>query len=618
MSRSECGGAILIEHFHLVATLAIIVLVVGLYSIDRFSIEAVSLAALGILLVLFGTFPFTMADGKTLPIEDLLAGFSSPALVTVIALLIVGKGLFATDALEGLTNRIGRFYGSNPRLLVILILATCGMTSAFLNNTPVVVIFIPVLASIAARFRLPPYQIFMPLSFITILGGMTTMLGSSTNLIAAGIAAREGVTMGFFDITGMGVILALAGSVYVLFVMPRIFTQASSEKRFEQETAGTQFLGEVVLLEQSRFNGESARSGFFPSLAPMALHALIRDDQILLPPYEDGVTLRPGDRLQMTGTRKGFMDLIAKGEIRLTAAPDGSTPAVERRAGAHYHLAEAVVAPGSLFEGRTVRFSGIQQRFNVNIFGVRRKSRMARSPLSQLRFEAGDTLLIGGREEDFRAMRGNHDILLLEHSAESVPPRNKALVASAIFAAIVVLSATGISPMVVNAVTGALLMILFGCLTLQQAARAFDRQIFLLVGASIAMATALQATGGAQLIAEGIVGLGGGASASVMIVLLFIGVSLLTNVLSNNAAVALFIPIGISMAHQIGAPPEAFAAAVIYSANCSFATPIGYQTNLMVMGPGHYSFGDFIRAGVPLIVLLTVVFALVAPWYYGL
>ncbi|MGV0911031.1 SLC13 family permease [Martelella sp. FOR1707] len=608
----------MIEHFHLVATMAIIVGTIGLYSLDRFPIEAVSLAALGMLLVLFGAFPFTLEGGKPLPIEDMLAGFSSPALVTVLALLIVGQGLFATDALEGVTNRIGQFYGANPRMLIVVILATCGITSAFLNNTPVVVIFIPVLASLAARFRLPPYQIFMPLSFITILGGMTTMIGSSTNLIAAGIASREGVNLGFFDITGMGVILAVSGAVYVLFVMPRIFTRERSQKRFEQESAGTQFLGEVVLLGESRFVGERARSGFFPVLTPMSLHALVREEKVLLPPYDDGLTLQPGDRLQMTGTRKGFMDLLAKGEISLMAPPDGTAPSAERRVGAHYHLAEAVITPGSLFEGRTVRFSGIQQRFNITIFGVRRKSRMARTPFSQLRFEAGDTLLIGGREDDLRAMRGNHDILLLEHSAESVPPRDKALLASGIFAAIVILSATGLTPMVVNAVAGALLMILFGCLTLQQAARAFDRQIYLLVGASIAMATALQATGGAQLIAEGIVALGGGSSAWLMIVMLFVGVSILTNVLSNNAAVALFIPIGLSMARQIGAPPEAFAAAVIYAANCSFATPIGYQTNLMVMGPGHYSFGDFIRAGVPLIVLLAVVFALTAPWYYGL
>ncbi|MAM10946.1 MAG: SLC13 family permease [Rhizobiaceae bacterium] len=608
----------MVENFHLYATLAIIAGTIFLYALDRIPVESISLGAITLLLVLFGTFPFTPEGGETVTVDALLSGFASPALITVLALLIVGKGLFATDALEGVTNRIGRIYGGNPRLSIAIILVVAGVTSAFLNNTPVVVIFIPVLTSLAARFRLPAYQIFMPLSFITILGGMTTMIGSSTNLIAAGMAAKEGLEIGFFEITGMGMILAGIGYLYVLFVLPRILGSERSEQKSGPESSGTQFLGEIVLQPSSRFVGDSPRSGFFPNLAPMSLHAVIREGTVLLPPYDDGLALREGDRLQMTGARKSFMDMLAKGEISLAEPPDGTIPATETKVGPHYHLAEAVIAPGSLFEGRTVRFSGIQQRFDVTVFGVRRKSRMARAPLAQLRFEAGDTLLVGGNEDNIMSMRGNHDLLLLEHSAESVPPRDKALIASFLFAAIVIFSATGLSPMVVNSVAGALLMIVFGCLTFQQAARAFDRQIFLLVGASIAMATALEATGGAQLIAEGIVGLGGGASAPIILALLFVGVALLTNVLSNNAAAALFIPIALDMANRIGAPPEVFAAAVIYAANCSFATPIAYQTNLMVMGPGHYGFGDFLRAGLPLIGVITVAFSLLAPWYYGL
>ncbi|TCT41050.1 SLC13 family permease [Martelella mediterranea] len=606
------------DYFHLVSTLVIIVGTIIVYASDRFPIEAVSLASLSLILVVFGTFPYQMSGGDALSVTSLLSGFSSPALVTVLSLLIVGKGLFATDALEGLTNRIGRFYGGNPALSIAVLLVVAGVTSAFLNNTPVVVIFIPVLTSLAARFSLSPFKIFMPLSFITILGGMTTMVGSSTNMIAAGMAGEQGVEIGFFDITGMGVILAAVGYLYVLLILPRILSGKDGEQAESFRSSGTQFLGEIVILPDSRLAGDYARSGFFPKLSPLSLHALIRNGRTLLPPYDDDVELSPGDRLQLTGTRKAFMDMVAKGEVDLSAPPDGSVPVQEQKVGPHYHLAEAVIAPGSLFEGRSIRYSGIQQRFGITIFGVRRKSRMARTPLSQLRLEAGDTLLIGGSEDDIMAMRGNHDILLLEHSAESVPPRDKALIASVIFAAIVILSATGISPIAVNSVTGALLMIAFGCLTFQQAARAFDRQIFLLVGASIAMSTALEATGGAQLIAQGIVHLAGSNSAPVAMALLFVGVAALTNMLSNNAAAALFIPIALDMARQIGAPPEAFAATVIYAANCSFATPIAYQTNLMVMGPGHYSFSDFLRAGTPLIILITVVFSLLAPWYYGL
>ena len=178
--------------------MAIILGAVALYMLDRVPIEAVSLGALSLLLVLFGAFPYQADNGSAVTIEALLSGFSSPALITVLALLIVGKGLFATDALEGVTNRIGRLYGGNPRLSIAIILVVAGVTSAFLNNTPVVVIFIPVLTSLAARFRLPAYQIFMPLSFITILGGMTTLIGSSTNMIAAGMAEKQGVEIGFF------------------------------------------------------------------------------------------------------------------------------------------------------------------------------------------------------------------------------------------------------------------------------------------------------------------------------------------------------------------------------------------------------------------------------------
>ncbi|WP_176082735.1 SLC13 family permease [Martelella sp. HB161492] len=606
------------EYFHLTATFAIVLFTIVLFAIDRFSIETISLGVLVTLLLLFGVFPYTGTSGHVVSIEDLLSGFSSPALVTVLALLIVGKGLFATDALEGITNRIGKLYSRKPRISVAVILIVAGTTSAFLNNTPVVVIFIPVLASLAASFRLRAYQIFMPLSFITILGGMTTTIGSSTNMIAVGMAAKSGIDIGLFDISGLGVILALIGYAYVLFVLPRILRSRQSELIANPKQKGALFLGEIALNPQSRFLGLKPTSGFFPELAPFTLHSLVRDGRLMLPPYDDTLELAAGDKLQLTGTRKAFMKLAAQGEAAGIAQTGKAETAGARRVGADYHLAEAVVAPGSRFEGRTIRFCGIQAAFGVAIYGVLRKNRMGRGALDYLRLEAGDTLLVGGGHEAIGSMRGNHDILLLEHSAESVPPRDKALIASLIFGAIVLLSATGISPIVVNAVVGALLMILTGCLTLEQAARAFERQLFLLIGASIAMATALQATGGAALIARGAVSLAGDTSAVGVITILFVTVALLTNILSNNASAALFMPIALDMAERVGAPPMAFVAAVIYAANCSFVTPIAYQTNMLVMGPGHYSFGDFVRAGTPLLILMTISFALLAPWYYNL
>ena len=610
------------SEFHLIATFTVILLTMAAFASDRYSIEAVSIGSLCALLVVFGLFPLLLPSGRLLGADALLAGFGNPALATVIALLIVGQGLFATDALEAPARYLGRFGGNNPRLTISIILLITGSTSAFLNNTPVVVIFIPILALIATQQNVAAYRIFMPLSFITILGGMTTLMGSSTNMIAAGIAENNGIPVNFFDITGMGVILAFAGAFYVLLVLPRLLRKRGSPASPDaQPVGGTQFVGEIFLTADHPFVGMQSNAGFFPGIKDLTPRLLLRRDVPVLPPFDD-ITLRPGDQLIVTGTRKAFMAAIAKGETaadrEAASGAETSGDTAETGPGAHYHLVEAVIAPGSRYEGRTIQLSGLQPQFGVAVFGVQRKSRMARTALSEIRLEAGDTLLIGGTLDAIHGMRGNHDILLLEHSAEAVPQRRKANIAAAIFVMTVILSALDVTPIAVNAIVGASLMIATGCLTLPQAARAFDKQIFLLIGSSIAMATALEATGGADLIASSTVEIFRGAPAAVVLSALFLVMAIMTNILSNNAVAALFIPIALDVARRLGAPPEAFIGAVIYAANCSFATPIGYQTNLLVMGPGHYRFSDFIRAGTPLVLIIWLTFSLLAPWYYGL
>lgn len=604
--------------FHLIATFAIITATIVAFASDRLSVEAVSIGSLIAVLVVFGVAPMVMENGRTLGADQLLAGFGNQALATIIGLLIVGQGLFATDALEVPVRYLSRLGQGSLVGPVSIILVVCAIVSAFLNNTPVVVIFIPILAVISAQQSISPRRVFMPLSYITILGGMTTLIGSSTNLIAAGVAEKMGFPIGIFDMTAIGVVLAVAGGIYVLFVLPRMLKPAPDAAPLgELPASGMQFVGEVILTPGHPFVGERAQAGLFAGIKDLTPRLILRRDVPILPPYDE-IALEAGDKLIVTGTRKAFLDALAKGEA---SGMDGDTngdlsdPAPP---GAHYHLVEAVIAPGSRFEGRTIQLSGLQPQFNVAVFGVQRKSRMARTPLPDIRLEAGDTLLIGGTLDAIASMRGNHDILLLEHSAEAVPQKRKANYAAAIFAAIVFLSAFDITPIVVNAIAGAGLMIAGGCLTLQQATRAFDRQIYLLIGSSIALATALEATGGAKLIADTTVSVFGGSSPAVLLSALFLVMAILTNILSNNAVAALFMPIALEVAQKSGSNPQAFIAAVIFAANCSFATPIGYQTNLLVMGPGHYKFSDFIRAGTPLVAIIWLTFSILAPWYYNL
>ncbi len=611
------------QDFHLLATFVIIGATVIAYASERFSMEAVSLASLSVLLLTFGFVPYTDPEGVALTPSRLLAGFSDPALATVIALLIVGQGLFATDAVDGPARALGRLGGTSGRRSIILVILAAGGLSAFLNNTPVVVIFIPILTVIAAQRRYPGYRVFMPLSFMCILGGMTTLLGSSTNLIAAGVAAEYGVIISFFDLTGMGLILASIGTLYVLFVMPSMMRDRTSTMEREHSSQGAQFIGEIPLVPGHPFIGLKSRAGMFPGIRDLTLRLMHRRDVPILPPFED-ITLSAGDTLVVTGTRRAFSRALAHGSATADADDQGGSgdtgeEATEtQRPGPDYHLVEAVVAPGSRFAGRTIQLSGIRARYGISVFGVQRKSRMARMPLSEIRLEPGDTLLLGGNYDQLMQMRGDHDLLLLEHSAEPVPQSRKAMIAISIFLGIILLSAFEILPIVVSAITGAALMLAFGCLTIYQAARAFDRQVFLLVGSSIGLATAMQATGGATLIAESTVSALMGAPIPVVLSLLFLVMVCFTNLLSNNATAVLFMPIAVGIAARLGAPQEAFVSAVIFAANTSFATPIGYQTNLLVMGPGHYGFRDFLKAGLPLAAIIWLTFSLMAPWYYGL
>ncbi|UUP19121.1 SLC13 family permease [Nitratireductor thuwali] len=597
--------------FHLWATYAIIVCTIAAYVSERFTLELVALASLVAFLALFAFVPYE--NGEGLAPEALLAGFSNPALATVLALLIVGQGLFATDALDRPARLLAKSAGGSSARTIVITLMTAAALSAVLNNTPVVVIFIPVLIVFAAQRSFAVSKALMPLSFMSILGGMTTLIGSSTNLLVAGVAAESGIAIGFFDITVPGVILAAAGGFYVLVIMPRILRDSSSETTFKQVQSGTQFIGEIHIGPGHPFTGIESRAGMFPGLGDLTPRLIVRRGMIFHPPFEN-VVISQGDRLIVTATRRAFTQALSRGAAsHQQAADDPATPP-----GPDYHIAEAVIPPGSRHAGRTIRNAGIETEHGVYMLGVQRKSRMGRTPVADIRLEPGDTILIGGSDRAFEDLRESHDLLVLEWSAEPVPQRRKAGIAFAIFAAIVIIAALELAPIVATAITGAFAMIATGCLSLAQAGRAFDRQIFLLVGSSIAAATALEQTGGAMLIADTAVELLKDHSAVVMLSGYFAVVAVLTNLLSNNATAVLFTPIGIGIAEAIGARPEVFVVATIFAANASFATPIGYQTNLLVMGPGHYSFRDFMKAGVPLVIIIWLTFSFVGPWYYGL
>ncbi len=596
--------------FEIWVTLALIVAAVVAYASERVSIELTSAGIVAILLVFFHLFPLPATGAANqLDAERVLAGFANPALMAVVALLVIGQGMVRTGALDHFVRRLVVLRRRHPNGTVALTLVAVLVLSAVLNNTPVVVIFVPIITALSDRLGGSVSGLMMPLSFAAILGGMTTMIGSSTNLLVSSTAMSLGhPPIGFFDFTIPGAVLALVGITYVVLVVPRILPDRASPVRELMEGDGKQYLTQIAVVSGSPLVGQTTTAGMFSSLPEMTVRLIQRGEHAFLPPF-DGVALRSGDEVVVAATRKALTHVLETTPKLLKGASGEPGDQI---------LGEVVVAPASRMIGRDLAQLGFHYQTHCIVLGIQRRSRMIRARMDEIRLDAGDVLLVLGTTARVMALRVNRDVLLLERSTRELVDRTRSGRATLIFLLVVGFAASGLVPIVVAAVTGAAAMVAVRCLNIHQAARAIDRRVIFLVGAALALGGALEATGGAQFLAQVLVSTLGAAGPEVVLSAFFLLVAAFTNVLSNNATAVLFAPIAINVAAELGIDPSIFLYALIFAANCSFATPMSYQTNLLVMAPGHYRFSDFVRAGLPLVVLMWVAFSLFAPWYYGL
>lgn len=599
-------------------TFAIVVAAIGAYSYDRIPLELSSIATVALVLLLFTLLPMQNEAGENiLTNRDILRGFADPSLITIMALLVVGQGLVQTGALNGPAHMLVGWGKTHPNVVLVTSLAVVLLISAIMNNTPVVVIFIPILAAVADKLGKQSAQVMMPLSFAAILGGNMTKIGSSTNLLVAGAYEQShGGTIAFFDFTVPGAALAAVGFLYVIFVAPKLLVDRSGIAKRLAGSGGKQFLFQMELAPDNGLVGQHAVAGMFPGLKDVTVRMIQRGHLKLLPPYDD-ITLSVGDIVMVAATRSVMTELL-NASPDLVANAEGEGGAEDEQAGQRRVIAEAVIAPASRMDGRTLAQSGFRAETGCSVLGVQRRSRMIRAALNALRLEAGDVLLVMGERHNVLDLRDNQDVLLMESSASDVPMKEYAVRALMVFAGVVFTAALEIMPIVVSSMLGATLMMVLRCLNVRQASRAIDRRVFTIVGAALALGTAMQGTGGAAWLANSSLELMMGAPIWVILSGFFLLIALLTNVLSNNATAVLFTPIAVSIALQLNVEPMPFLLAVIFGANCSFATPMSYQTNLLVMAPGHYRFIDFVRVGTPLIFIMWITFTLFVPWYYGL
>lgn len=601
----------------MIATFVIVAIAVYFYIRETFSIEVVSVGVITALMLFFAL-P-TVQVSTELRNSDILSGFAAPALIAIMALLIVGQGLFQTGALEGPIGSINKALDKQPRKTLFVVFICAFGISMFMNNTPVVVMFIPVLAAMASRLKTSTSRYMMPLSFLCILAGMTTLIGSSTNLLVNDVLQRTtDFSLSFFTQFGPGMVLAIIGAVYIIIAAPLLIPE---RKKLESEITDTghQYIAQIQVTPTHPLVGVEPIAGLYPKLKDVTVRMIQRGEQSFLPPFD--VTLQADDVLIVAATRQSLSKLLSsrpaylKGMLSITGFDATESLSDEQDS---LVISEAVIAPGSRMIGRNIEQIGFRRQTNCLVLGIQRRSRMIRTRMLDIRLESGDVLLMFGYDKDVRALRNNRDLLLLDWSRVELPDIRKSIIARTIFVGTIAFAALGILPIETAALGGALAMILTGCLNIRQAARALDMRIFLLIGAAFAMGLTLDATGGAAYIANGVVASFMPFGDQILISAIFLIVAIMTNVISNSATALLFSPIALSISTQTGIDPIIMVLTVIFAANCCFATPIAYQTNLLVMGPGHYKFSDFARFGTPLIILLWLSYTLLLPLLFQL
>jgi len=605
--------------YHTWFVLGIIGLAMISYAWEKISLELTSLFTLTLLMLFFHFFPLYDYDGSViLSPEEIFLGFAHPALITIVSLLIIGQAIIQSNALNVIPNALMKITRNNAAIAIIISLLIVVLISAFMNNTPVVVIFIPILAQIAKNLNMSASKVMIPLSYAAILGGMMTLIGSSTNLLVSGTVESIGLApIDFFEFFIPGGIMALVGMIYILVILPKILPdRAPTHDQFFDDRP---FVSQIIITKDSGFAGKRLVEGALPGFPNIIIRVIERGEKTYLPPFQDDMLIKENDTLAISGTRETLSKLVyKKTEIFVKNLHMGDHP-TKNDEGINLsetNLAELVVAPASRLIGQTIKKSGLYSNYNCPVIGIQRKGNLIKTKISHLRLVAGDVMLILGESNRLLDIRNNKDIILTKWSAQQIGSIATVVKTLIVFAAVIIMSALNVAPIAITSFSAATLLIFLKCINIRQAARSIDRNVSLMIVASLAMGSAMQATGGAALLADDFLKITVGLSAVGIIAFFFLFIVFMTNVLSNAATAVLFTPIAANLALKLGIDPRVLIYGVIFATNCSFITPIGYQTNLLVMSPGRYKFIDFMKGGIPLALIMCFTYALLFTYYF--
>jgi di/tricarboxylate transporter len=589
-------------------TLVVLVGALALFLWGRFRSDVVGLMVMTTLLL---TGVLTPAEG--------LSGFSNEALLTVAAMFVLSSGLVRTGAVDLLGRWIARAgRGSELRLLAVTFALVIPL-SAFLNNTPVVAVMVPMVIGLSRTTGVRASRFLMPISFVSQMGGTLTLIGTSTNLLVAGVMIELGLErIGLFDVTPPALVLTALGVLYLLTFGRRL----TPDRRVSSDLLERYELGEYITVLElevgsplaDRTLGESR----FGSRFGLEVVALERDGERIHRP--DATTVvRPGDLIMAMGTAADIARVEEAARVRIRRGQH-ATATMGGRSGhapvGDVRLAELLVPPRSPVEGRTLEALRFRARYGVPVLGIRRQGETLHQRVKEVELRPGDLLLVQGTTEELLALQQERDLTLIGVLQPPARRERKLKIAVPILAGVVALAAFDVLPILLAALLGVVAMFVTGCVTPEEAYHDTDWMVLVLLGSILPLGLALQKTGVAEVLAGGVMrtsepfGLYGTLAAFYLLT------SLLTEVISNNATAVVVTPIAVATAQSLGVSHLPFVMAVMIAASNSFMTPIGYQTNTFVYGPGGYRFGDFIRVGGPLNLLLLIAASVVIPWFF--
>lgn len=583
---------------HAVAMLLVTVGALYVFSREKWMLEISSLSILVLLVVGFAVLPYPGFD----PI-DLFYGFAHEALIAVCALMVLGQGLVHTGALEPVGRALGKLWGKAPFLSMLATLIVGAILSAFVNNTPVVVLLLPILISVCLRNNSSPAQVLMPMGFATLVGGMATTIGTSTNLLVVSVAADMGLEkFGLFDFALPACIAASVAIVYLWVIAPRLLPTRVSNI---SDLSPRLFDARLLLSADSPAVGQPLANAIALTGGDMNVVRIRRGDTVVLPLPD--VELREGDRLRVRDIPQNLKAyesalgaVMYSGEVRV----DEENPLTAK----NQTLAEVAVVQGSGLDRANLSYARFLDRYQLAVLALHRAGRdiwRAQEEIHEVILNPGDVLLVQGPRDQLKRLKQSTEFLVLDSTIE-LPRTEQAGLALTILLMVVGVAATGIMPIAIAAIAGCAAMLTTRCLTIGAAIRAISPSVYFVVAASLALGLALQATGATAYLTQVFLFLTADSGPFVVLSALMLLLAVLTNIVSNNAAAVIGTPIAIGIADALSLPPEPFVLAVLFGANMSYATPMAYKTNLLVMSAGNYTFADFVKVGTPLTLLMWI------------